>query len=71
MVFGFPSFPPAVIFWPLICLSLLHKMIVPEVESFLQSYIGGRLNIGIEQCECCKLKWFSLLVCLRLESPST
>ena len=56
MVFGFPSFPPAVIFWPLICLSLLHKMIVPDVESFLQSYIGGRLNIGIEQCECCKLK---------------
>ena len=40
MVFGFPSFPPAVIFWPLICLSLLHKMIVPDVESFLQSYIG-------------------------------
>ena len=31
----------------------------------------GRLNIGIEQCECCKLKWFSLLICLRLGLPPT
>ena len=66
-----PIFSSCCDIWPLICLSLLHKMIVPDVESFLQSYIGGRLNIGIEQCECCKLKWFSLLVCLRLELPPT